>query len=163
MSHGLILRDLQPGDAGWVIQRHGALYAGEHGLDAGFELDVADILVNLLRGFTPGRDFAVIAELNGTTVGSAFVVRHAPQVAKLRLVIVDPAARGHGIGRALVQAAIHFARAAGYARMTLWTMQMLTAARHIYATSGFRLVSSVPTQAYGRAVVDETWELDLRA
>jgi GNAT superfamily N-acetyltransferase len=157
----LRLRDLQPGDAGWVIQRHGALYAAEHGLDGGFELDVADIVVQLLRRFTPGRDFAVIAEIDGVPVGSAFVVGHAPGVAKLRLVIVDPAARGHGVGRQLVEAALGFARGAGYQRMTLWTMQMLTAARHIYATSGFRLIRSVPTRAYGRDVVDETWEIDL--
>jgi GNAT superfamily N-acetyltransferase len=155
------LRDLQPGDAGWIIGRHGALYAAEHGLDASFELDVADVMIGILRGFDPTQDHAVIAERHGAPVGSAFVVRAGDGVAKLRLVIVDPTARGLGVGRLLVQSCIDFARASGYTKITLWTMGMLTAARHIYATSGFVRVAAISGCSYGRDITDETWELVL--
>ncbi len=137
------------------------LYATEYGLDLNFELDVAEIVTGILRQFEGGRDFAVMADLDGTTVGSAFVVRHAPGTAKLRLVIVDPQARGLGIGGHLLAAAIDFARNAGYGSITLWTMQMLTAARKLYANAGFTLSHSEPRFAYGRSIVDETWDLDL--
>jgi GNAT superfamily N-acetyltransferase len=161
LSRDIRLRGLRAGDAGWVIGRHGSLYAAEYGLDLSFEQQVAELVAGILRDFEAGQDFAVMAELDGVTVGSAFVVRHKPGIAKLRLVIVDPQARGLGIGRRLLDEAIRFARDAGYGRMTLWTMQMLTAARQLYAAAGFICSHSEARLAYGREVVDETWDLDL--
>lgn len=161
MTAGVRLRALRPGDLGWVIGRHGALYAAEYGLDSSFEVEVARIVAEAMRDFDPAREAAFMAERDGATVGSVFVVDADEGVAKLRLLIVDPAARGLGLGRVLTQAAIGFARQAGYRRMTLWTMAMLDAARHIYETAGFRLVARMPGTAFGRDIVDETWELDL--
>ena len=160
-GNGIRLRGLQPGDLGWVISRHGALYAAEYGLDASFELAVAEIAAGLMRHFDPASDGAWIAERNGGPVGSVFVVRHDGVTAKLRLLIVEPAARGLGLGRILTQEAIGFAREAGYHRMTLWTMRMLDAARHIYTRAGFRCVDAVSEHAFGQDVMNETWLLDL--
>jgi GNAT superfamily N-acetyltransferase len=155
------LRPLQPGDLGWVIGRHGALYAAEYGLDGTFEIAVAEIVVEIMQTYNPDRDGAWIAELDGKAVGSAFVVGVEDRIAKLRLVIVDPAARGRGVGRMLTRAAIGFARAQGYTSMMLWTMSMLTAARAIYASEGFQLVASVPGETFGCRITDETWVMDL--
>lgn len=157
------LRALQPGDLGWVIARHGALYAAEYGLDIGFEVAVAEIVVSVMRNFDPRSDMAWIAERGGVPVGSVFVVRHDGITAKLRLLIVDPSARGLGVGRLLTEAAIGFAREAGYHRMTLWTMQMLDVARHIYRSAGFVCTAATPVRQFGRDVVDETWVMDLRS
>jgi GNAT superfamily N-acetyltransferase len=157
------LRPLLPGDLGWVINRHGALYAAEYGLDAGFELVVAEIIVDLVRRFDRARDGAWIAELDGAPVGSVFVVGVDDTTAKLRLLIVDPAARGRGVGKLLTKTAVNFAASHGYARMVLWTMSMLIAARGIYAACGFRLVSSQEGITFGRPITDEVWELDLQA
>ncbi len=156
------LRALQPGDLGWVISRHGALYAAEHGLDLSFEVAVAEIMAAVMRNFDPTGDAGFIAERGGRPVGSVFIVRHDGVTAKLRLLIVDPAARGLGLGRQLTEAAIGFARDAGYQRITLWTMQMLDAARHIYARAGFTCVAAAPAHQFGQDVVNETWMLDLR-
>ncbi len=142
-----------------MISRHGALYAAEYGLDMSFEVTVAEIVADVMRGFDPSSDAGWIAELDGVAVGSAFVVRHDGVTAKLRLVLVEPAARGLGIGRMLTEAAISFAREAGYLRMTLWTMQMLVAARGIYRRAGFELVAAEAGFRFGRDVVDETWVL----
>ncbi len=162
MGDGAIrLRPLQPGDLGWVIGRHGALYAAEYGLDGSFELAVAEIVLQVMRDFDPQRDGAWIAERDGMPIGSVFVVGVEDNIAKLRLLIVDPAARGHGLGRLLTQTAIQFARDHGYRRMVLWTMSMLEGARAIYASEGFHLIGSVPGIAFGRAITDETWERDL--
>ncbi len=156
------LRGLQPGDLGWVISRHGALYAAEYGLDLSFEVTVAEIVAALIRGYDPASDCGWIAERHGVPVGSAFVVRHDAVTAKLRLVIVDPAARGSGLGWLLTEAAIGFAREAEYQRMTLWTMRMLDAARHIYWKAGFVCTAEEPAYSFGRDVVNETWMLELR-
>jgi GNAT superfamily N-acetyltransferase len=156
------LRPLLPGDLGWVISRHGAVYASEYGLDRSFEVRVAEIVVEVMRNFDREREAAWIAEYQGRPVGSVFVVDAGDDTAKLRMLIVEREARGQGVGRILTAAAIGFAREAGYKRMVLWTMGMLSAARTIYTKAGFRLVDSVPGVSFGCHIIDETWELDLR-
>jgi GNAT superfamily N-acetyltransferase len=157
------LRGLQPGDLGWVISRHGSLYAAEYGLDLSFEVTVAGIVAEVMRSFDPASDAAWIAEHNGGPVGSVFVVRDDDVTAKLRLLIVDPAARGLGLGRLLTDAAIGFARDAGYRRITLWTLQMLDAARHIYRSAGFERTDEAQGYSFGRTLVNETWVLELKS
>ena len=154
-------RDLRPGDIGWIVHRHGALYAEEYGWDGTFEALVARICAEFVDTFDPARERAWVAELDGRIVGSVFLVKSADSVAKLRLLYVDPDARGRGIGRRLVEACIAHARAVGYRRIVLWTNDVLTAARRIYETSGFRLVASEPHHSFGQDLVGETWELDL--
>ncbi len=156
-----VLRGLRPGDLGWVISRHGALYAEEYGWDSRFETLVAEIGAGIMKNFDPAHDGAWIAELDGAPVGSVFMVRQSDDVVKLRLLLVEPAARGLGIGARLVAECESFARAHGYRRITLWTNSVLTAARAIYAKSGYRLVESEPYEGFGRQLVGETWELDL--
>ena len=151
-----------PGDLGWVISRHGAVYASEYGLDRTFEVKVAEIVVETMRNFDRERESAWIAEYQGRPVGSVFVVAKDDETAKLRMLIVEREARGQGVGRILTAAAIGFAREAGYKRMVLWTMGMLSAARTIYTKAGFKLVESVPGISFGCHIIDETWELDLR-
>jgi DNA-binding MarR family transcriptional regulator/GNAT superfamily N-acetyltransferase len=155
------LRDPGPGDLGWVVQQHGELYAREYGFDAGFEALVAEIAAKYIREFRPGREKGWIAEVDGVRAGSVFVVRQSDTVAKLRLLILRPEARGLGLGGRLVDECIAFARAAGYRRMVLWTQSILTAARAIYASRGFVLKESEPTEAFGQRLVSETWELKL--
>jgi len=158
---GTSLRDLVPGDMGWVISRHGALYAAEYGWDSRFEALVARVGADFLENVDPEWERGWIAERDGERLGCAFVVRAAPDVAKLRMVLVEPAARGTGLGRTLVREAIGFARARGYRRMVLWTNDVLTAARAIYQKEGFRLLSSTPRADFGPAVMSEDWELEL--
>ncbi len=155
------LRPLLPGDLGWVISQHGLIYASEYGLDRSFEVAVAEIVVEVMRSFDAAHDAAWIAEYQGRKVGSVFVVGVEDKTAKLRMLIVDPSARGLGVGRLLTEAAIDFSRQRGYRRMVLWTMSMLSAARGIYAKAGFRLIASVSGVSFGCHVTDETWELDL--
>jgi DNA-binding MarR family transcriptional regulator/predicted GNAT family acetyltransferase len=156
-----LLRPHRPGDIGWVVQRHGALYAQEYGYTDAFEAVVAHIAADFLDHFDPSRDRCWIAERGGDNVGSAFVVRKSKTVARLRMLIVDPKARGLGIGRRLVDECLRFAREAGYRSMTLWTHSQLTSARKIYRQAGFRLVHKAPTRAFGKDLVDETWDLSL--
>lgn len=159
---GFILRGLRPGDLGWVIGRHGSIYAEEFGWDISFEFLVARIAADVMEGFDPAWDGAWIAEREGQRVGAVFLVRHGEGVAKLRMLIVDPAACGLGVGRALVGECTRFARARGYRRITLWTHAVLAAARKLYAAEGYRLTASEPMEAFGQNLVSETWELDLR-
>ena len=157
-----ILRRHRPGDMGDVVRLHGALYAREYGYDMSFEALVAEIAAQFVRNFDPARERCWIAEMDGQVVGSVFVVKKSATVAKLRLLIVDPRARGLGLGRRLVRACIRFARRTGYARLVLWTQSHLDAARRIYETEGFRRVARAPHRSFGKDLVAETWELRLR-
>jgi GNAT superfamily N-acetyltransferase len=156
-----ILRDPRPGDMGWVVQSQGALYASEYGFDASFEALVAEIAAKFLSSFDASRERCWIADLDGAQVGSVFLVRHTDDVAKLRLLLVDPAGRGHGLGRRLVAECVSFAQACGYRRITLWTQSILVAARRIYQEAGFVLVASEPHRSFGQSLVGETWEREL--
>jgi DNA-binding MarR family transcriptional regulator/N-acetylglutamate synthase-like GNAT family acetyltransferase len=156
-----ILRPPEPGDMGWVVQRHGSLYAEEYGYDRHFEGLVASIVSRFVAEFDSARERCWIAERDGETVGSVFLVRKSEHVAKLRLLIVDPAARGLGIGARLVAECVKFARQSGYRKITLWTHRQLNAARHLYREAGFQLVHKQPVHSFGLDLVDETWDLHL--
>ena len=160
-SRPAILRDPRPGDMGYVVQSHGALYAGEYGFDATFEALVAEIVAKFITSFDAARERCWIADIDGDAVGSVFLVRHSADVAKLRLLRVDPAGRGQGIGQRLVAECISFARACGYRKITLWTQSILLAARKIYQDAGFKLVASEPHRSFGQDLIGETWEREL--
>lgn len=156
-----ILRPHRPGDMGWVVQAHGRLYAEEFGWDISFEGMVAEIAAQFLKEFDPAYERCWIAEIDGRQVGSVFLVRKSDEVAKLRMLIIDPAGRGTGLGKRLVDECITFARACGYRKITLWTQSMLLAARAIYQKAGFVHVASEPHRSFGQDLVGETWELTL--
>jgi DNA-binding MarR family transcriptional regulator/GNAT superfamily N-acetyltransferase len=155
------LREPGPGDMGWVVQSHGALYASEYGFNSSFEALVAEIAAKFLGSFDASRERCWIAELDGAQVGSIFLVRHSDDVAKLRLLLVDPAGRGQGLGQRLVAECIAFARTCGYRKITLWTQSILVAARKIYQDAGFVLAASEPHRSFGQNLIGETWELEL--
>lgn len=158
----VVIRPHRPGDLGWVVSMHGAVYADEYGWDATFEALVAGIVKEFIERFDPAREACWIAELDGRRAGSVCLVKKSATVAKLRLLLVDPSARGHRIGTRLVDECVRFARRAGYRKITLWTNDILDAARRIYEQAGFtRVAVSPPERAFGKVQVFETWDLTL--
>ncbi len=155
------LREPRPGDMGWIAQSQGACYAREYGWDSSFEALVAEIVASFIKSFDASRERCWIAEIDGAPVGSVMLVRHDDEVAKLRLLLVEPAGRGQGLGKRLVGECIAFARACGYRKITLWTQSILTAARKIYQDAGFVLVASEPHRSFGQSLIGETWEMKL--
>jgi DNA-binding MarR family transcriptional regulator/GNAT superfamily N-acetyltransferase len=162
-SGEIVLRGPRPGDIGWAIERHGALYAQEYGWSIEFDALVATLFANFATKHDPSCERMWIAELDGERVGCVFVVRNAedPTAAQLRCLLVDPKARGKGVGRRLVQECISFAKAAGYKKMVLWTNDILVSARKIYEAEGFRLVSENRHQSFGKDLVGQIWEREL--
>lgn len=158
----VVLRPHRPGDLGWVVERHGAIYFEEYGWDERFEALVAQVVADFVKNYDARAERCWIAELDGERVGSVFVVKQSPSVAKLRLLIVEPRARGRGLGRRLVQECIAFARARGYRKLVLWTQANLAAARSIYRNLGFKRVKREPHRTFGPRVMGESWELGLR-
>jgi DNA-binding MarR family transcriptional regulator/GNAT superfamily N-acetyltransferase len=158
-----VLRPHRPGDMGWVVYREGALYAQEYGFDETFEALVARIVADFLTEFDPKRERCWIAEVNGQNVGHIFLVKHPtePFTAKLRLLLVEPSARGLRLGSALVEECVNFARSVGYKKISLWTQSILAAARHIYQKAGFRLMEEQSNRQFGKDLLSQTWELDL--
>jgi DNA-binding MarR family transcriptional regulator/GNAT superfamily N-acetyltransferase len=156
-----VLREPRPGDMGWIVQSQGAAYAREYGWDSSFEALVADIVAKFLNSFDASRERCWIAEIDGAPVGSVMLVRGDDEIAKLRLLLVEPTGRGQGLGRRLVGECIAFARACGYRKITLWTQSILTAARKIYQDVGFALVASEPHRSFGQNLIGETWEIKL--
>lgn len=156
-----VLRTHRPGDMGWIIQQHGALYAREYGWDISFEALCAEIAAQFLNTFDSARERCWIAEIDGRPVGSVFLVKHNDDVAKIRLLLIDPAGRGIGLGKTLVDECIAFARACGYRKITLWTQSILLAARGIYQRAGFVHVATEPHRSFGQDLIGETWELVL--
>ena len=154
-----LLRPHRIGDMGWIVERNGALYAQEYGWDTSYEALAAEIAAKFIRRFDAARERCWIAERDGERVGSVMLVRQSPTVAKLRLLLVEPRARGLGIGARLVAECVDFARGVGYRKVTLWTQSILTSARHIYQSAGFRLVREEPHHSFGHDLVGESWTL----
>lgn len=163
MDWAMRIRELdQPGDLGWVVAAHGECYAREFGWDTTFEALVAGIVADYARDHDPAREAAWIAELDGQRVGCVFCVAADDHTAQLRILFVDPAARGHGLGGRLVDTCVGFASAHGYQRMVLWTNDPLVSARAIYLSRGFRLIDEEPHRSFGVDLVGQNYELDLR-
>jgi len=157
-----LLRTHQPGDLGWIVQRHGALYSQEYGYDERFEALVAGIVAEFVENFDPARERCWVAETDGENVGSVMLVQKSKTIAKLRLLLVEPAARGMGIGKRLIDECIRFARQARFKKIRLWTQSELASARHLYERAGFRLIARQQHNSWSRNnLVAETWELKL--
>ena len=155
------LRSHRAGDIGWVIERHGVIYTQEYGWDMRFEALVGEIASKFLAQNDPRRERCWIAELDGVRVGCVFLVERTKTIAQLRLLLVEPAARGHGIGQRLVEECIAFARKAGYSRMRLWTNDVLISARRINQAAGYRLIEEQKHSSWGKPLTSQTWELTL--
>lgn len=160
-AENYILRAPQPGDFGWIVRRHAEIYAQEYKWLAPFEGVCAQIVADFVNNYDANRERCWIAEMHGENVGTVMVVQDKADIARLRLLLVDPKARGLGLGARLTDEAIRFARQAGYKKMTLWTHSVLTAARHIYQKAGFKLMRSEQHNSWGQPVVSEFWDLDL--
>ena len=160
-SEPFLLRSHEPGDMGWITHRHGVLYAQEYGWDEHFEALVAQIVADFINNYNPARERCWIAEMDGEIIGSVFVVQSSETVAKLRLLLVEPKARGLGLGTRLVEECIRFARRRGYQKLILWTNSILLEARHIYKKTGFKLVAEEAHHSFGHDLIGETWELVL--
>jgi DNA-binding MarR family transcriptional regulator/GNAT superfamily N-acetyltransferase len=156
-----LLRPHQPGDMGWIVYRQAILYANEYGWDEAYEALAAEIVAQFIKNFDPKRERCWIVERDGLRVAAVFVAKASDSVAKLRLLHVEPQARGLGIGKRLVDECVRFARQAGYEKLSLWTQSILLAARHIYKQAGFRLVREEPHHSFGKDLVAETWELNV--
>ena len=161
MDASVTLRPPRIGDIGWIVHRQAVLYTQEYGWNAEFEGLIAIIAGQFIRDFDPARERCWIADRDGEMLGSIFLVRQDDAVAKLRVLYVEPAARGLGIGQALVTECVSTARALGYRRLTLWTNDILTAARTLYERAGFRLIHQAPHHSFGHDLVEQTWDLDL--
>ncbi len=156
-----ILRQPKPGDFGWIVTRHAELYAQEYGWTEPFEGLCAQIVADFANKNDPAYERCWIAELDGENVGTVMLVKDSDEVARLRLLLVDPKGRGLGLGSRLVDECVRFARAAGYKKITLWTHSILTTARHIYEKAGFKLTTSEPRHTWSKDVVAEFWDLEL--
>ncbi|MGL4438684.1 MAG: GNAT family N-acetyltransferase [Bosea sp. (in: a-proteobacteria)] len=161
MPTPVTLRPPKPGDYGWIISRHGAVYAQDYGWDIAFEGLVAGLVADFVKSHDPARERCWIADLGGEPVGSVFCTRQDDETAKLRMLIVDDKARSHGAGGMLIDACMAFARKAGYRRMTLWTNDILVAARKLYAARGWVLMDAKPVHQFGQDMVSETWQVEL--
>jgi DNA-binding MarR family transcriptional regulator/N-acetylglutamate synthase-like GNAT family acetyltransferase len=160
-AEAFVLREHRPGDLGWIVHRHGALYAAEHGWDETFEGLVAGVVASFAARHDPARERCFIAEQEGANVGSVMLVAKSKSVAQLRLLLLEPRARGQGLGRRLVAESVRFARQAGYAKIVLWTDSGLHAARHVYEEAGFRLTGEKKHASFGHDLTSQTWELTL--
>jgi DNA-binding MarR family transcriptional regulator/GNAT superfamily N-acetyltransferase len=161
-SADVVLRDPRPGEYGWVVQRHGALYSAEYGWDERFEGLIAKVVANFVEKRDQAKERCWIASIDDEPRGCVFIVRKSSTIAQLRLLLVDPSTRGRGIGRQLVTACVAFARDAGYAKIQLWTNTVLHAARRIYPDAGFHLIKSERHHSFGHDLVGQTWELKLK-
>jgi GNAT superfamily N-acetyltransferase len=157
------LRAPRPGDFGWIVQRHGVLYAEEQGWDARFEGVVAGVVSDYVKTFDPAREACWIAEHAGRPVGSIMLARESDTVGRLRLLLVEPSARGLGVGETLIRECLAYARTAGYAEIVLWTQSNLLPARRLYARHGFVLEDSWPYDGFGQGLVSESWRLKFQA